>query len=149
VCVTLCCFTDCSTEAIVCVERVQMAVMRNSVHTTTLISYTHTHTQGRKLGCLSTWNDYSSSNEIAAWQVFFDYSLNRDGQANTPAQMSVFSSGVCARLRVCLYVFAAYFLLDSFRHSCNESHRHHPLTGLIAINQTSTMASPSWLNDRH
>lgn len=99
---------------------------------------------------MSAWNDYSSSNEIAAWRVFIDYSLNRDGQTNTPAQMSVFSSGVCAhkrvcvcvhvRVRVCLYVFAAYFLLDSFRHSCNESHWHHPLKGLIAIKQTSTMA---------
>lgn len=41
----LCCFTDCSAEAVVCVERVQMAVMRNSVHfTQPLLLLTHTLT---------------------------------------------------------------------------------------------------------
>lgn len=104
-----------------------------------------THTQCGKLGCLSTWNDYSSSNERAAGWVFIDYSLNRDGQANTPARMSVFSSG-CVWVCVCLYAYAAYFFLDSFRHSRNESHRHHPLMAMIAINQTSTAASLPWLN---
>ncbi len=134
-----------------------MAVMRNSVHTAFLhISYTHTHklicsqhTQCGKLGCLSTWNDYSSSNERAAGWVFIDYSLSRDGQANTPAQMSVISSGcvcVCVCVCVCLYAYADYFFLDSFRHSHNESHRHHPLMAMIAIKQTSTAASLPWLN---
>lgn len=67
----------------------------------TYFLHTHSqHTQCRKLGCLSAWNDYSSSNEKAAGRVI-DYSLNRDGQANTPAQMSVFSSGcVCVCLRM-------------------------------------------------
>lgn len=119
------CFTDCSAEAVVCVERVQMAVMRNSVHTATLlISYTHTHklicsqhTQCGKLGCSSTWNNYSSSNERAAGWVFIEYSLNRDGQANTPAQMSVFSSGcVCACVRVCVSV-CIRSLFSSWTHS--------------------------------
>ncbi len=71
----------------------------------------HTHSQAYtftthtvwEAGCLSTWNDYSSSNERAAGWVFIDYSLNRDGQANTPARMSVFSSGcicVCVSVRI-------------------------------------------------
>lgn len=44
----LCCLTDCSAEAVVCVERVQMAIMRNSVHTTT---YTNTHRVGSWDAC--------------------------------------------------------------------------------------------------
>lgn len=109
---------------------------------------------------MSAWNDYSSSNEIAAWRVFIDYSLNRDGQANTPAQMSVFSSGVCARERVCVCVCLCekgYAFTSSQPISC-WIHSDIPvmkvagiilLHCLIAINQTSTMASPPWLNDRH
>lgn len=97
----LCCLTDCSAEAVVCVERVQMAIMRNSVHTTTS---THTslnthelkHTQSGKPGRLSAWNDYFSSNGRAAGRVFIDYSLNRDAQANTPARMCARPERVCS-----------------------------------------------------
>lgn len=43
----LCCLTDCSAEAVVCVERVQMAIMRNSVRTTTS---THTSLNTHRVG---------------------------------------------------------------------------------------------------
>lgn len=56
----------------------------------------HKHTQSRKLGRLSAWNDYFSSNGRAAGRAFIDYSLNRDAQPNTPALMSAL-----VRLHVC------------------------------------------------
>lgn len=79
----------------------------------TYFLHTHSqHTQCRKLGCLSAWNDYSSSNERAAGRVI-DYSLNRDAQANTPAQMSVFSSG-CVCVCVCVRVWAPPGFIQTF-----------------------------------